>query len=197
MCPWHPGSHGSQLKPGQSPHCSRHLFLFSNFTGRSMIPLCIKSFSNSPAFLMKMQIGSSLVAQWLKVQHCWCCGSGLICGPGTSICHEFNPKRKKEENANSSLGPLRPFRIWLQLALQPHLSPPLLSHEQPAPEAMALTSPACCLHLLAHTLLAQSQGPGIKHSFLRPQLAQVPPKPPSTCPYPPRPACVCIPLALV
>ena len=28
-----------------------------------------------------------LVVLQLRIQHCHCCGSGLIPGPGTSVCH--------------------------------------------------------------------------------------------------------------
>ena len=44
--------------------------------------------------------GSSLVAQWLGIRHCQCCGSGhcgvsLICGPGNFPCHRCGKKKKK------------------------------------------------------------------------------------------------------
>ena len=44
---------------------------------------------------------SSLVAQWLRIWHCHCCGlgdccgRGLIPGLGTSACHEWLPPTKK------------------------------------------------------------------------------------------------------
>ena len=48
-------------------------------------------------------LGSSLLAQQLRILHCHCsssgrcCGAGSIPGPGTFACHEHGQKKKKKK----------------------------------------------------------------------------------------------------
>ena len=48
-------------------------------------------------FCQSRHLGTSLVAQWLRIQHCHCCGVSLIRWPGTSTCQGYSQKRKKRE----------------------------------------------------------------------------------------------------
>ena len=58
-------------------------------------------------FFQKHNLGSSLVAQEVKDQHCYCCGSShchgvdLIHGPGISTCHGCSLKKKKKKKRNN------------------------------------------------------------------------------------------------
>ena len=55
--------------------------------------------------LIIQPLGSSLVTQQLRIWHCHYCGSSLILGLGTSVCHEGGQKKGKKLTILIKLNP--------------------------------------------------------------------------------------------
>lgn len=58
------------------------------------------------AFLL-LKLRNSLVASQLRIQSCHCYGAGSIPGLGTSRCHGYGRKRRKEVNTSDVLQKIR------------------------------------------------------------------------------------------